>query len=42
LSNVELSNEFINLISATTGFNASSRVLTTSDRMIQELINAVR
>ena len=42
LSNVELSQEFINLISASTGFSANSRVLTTSDRLIQELIAAIR
>ncbi len=42
ISNVELSNEFINLITASTGFSAASRVLTTSDQMIQELLNAVR
>lgn len=42
LSNVELSDEFVNLISATTGFSASSRVVTTSDRLIQELLNVVR
>ena len=42
LSNVELSQEFINLISATTGFSASSRVLTSSDRLIQELLATVR
>ena len=42
LSNAELSDEFVNLISATTGFSASSRVVTTSDRLIQELLNVVR
>lgn len=42
LSNVELSQEFINLISASTGFSASSRVLTTSDEMIQELLATIR
>jgi flagellar hook protein FlgE len=42
LSNVELSQEFINLITASTGFSASSRVLTTSDEMIQELLAIVR
>ncbi|MEX2672955.1 MAG: flagellar hook-basal body complex protein [Phycisphaeraceae bacterium] len=41
-SNVDLANEFINLISATTGFSASSRVLTTSDRLLQELMTVVR
>ena len=42
LSNVELSQEFINLITASTGFSASSRVLTTSERMIQELLSVIR
>lgn len=42
LSNVELAEEFINLISASTGFSANSRVLTTSDELIQELLASVR
>lgn len=42
LSNVDLSQEFINLISASTGFSASSRVLTTSDQLIQELLSTIR
>ena len=41
-SNVELGEEFINLINATTGFSASSRVITTSDRLIQELLSILR
>lgn len=41
-SNVDLSQEFINLISASTGFSASSRVLTTSDQLLQELMTTVR
>jgi flagellar hook protein FlgE len=41
-SNVDLSREFINLISASTGFSANSRVLTTSDRLIQDLLQAIR
>lgn len=42
LSNVELSEEFVNLITASTGFSASSRVITTSDDLIQELLSLVR
>ncbi|MCC5828263.1 MAG: flagellar hook-basal body complex protein [Phycisphaeraceae bacterium] len=42
LSNVELSQEFINLITASTGFSANSRVMTTSDRLMQELLAVVR
>ena len=42
LSNVDLSEEFINLITASTGFSANSRVLATSDRLIQELLATAR
>ena len=42
LSNVDLSNEFINLIIASTGFSAASRVITTSDQLMQELLNTAR
>jgi flagellar hook protein FlgE len=42
LSNVDLSEEFINLIIATTGFSASSRVISTSDQLIRELLNTSR
>lgn len=42
LSNVDLSEEFINLIISSTGFSASSRVITTSDRLITELLNSSR
>ena len=38
-SNVDLSTEFTNMIVASTGFSASSRVITTSNQMIQELLN---
>lgn len=38
-SNVDLSTEFTNMIIASTGFSASSRVITTSNQMIQELLN---
>jgi len=41
-SNVDLSTEFINLIVASTGFSAASRVVTTSDQLIQELLNSSR
>lgn len=41
-SNVDLSEEFIDMIAATTGFSANSRVLSTSDRLIQELLNTIR
>src|SRR5207249_8887803 len=42
LSNVDLSNEFINLIIASTGFSAASRVITTSDQLLTELLNSSR
>ena len=42
LSNVDLSREFINLIVASTGFSASSRVIQTSDQLIDELIMLTR
>ncbi|MEM6332715.1 MAG: flagellar hook-basal body complex protein [Planctomycetota bacterium] len=42
LSNVDLAEEFLNLISASTGFSASSRVLSTSDQLIQELLATIR
>jgi flagellar hook protein FlgE len=42
LSNVDLSKEFINLITASTGFSAASRVITTSDELLQELLSVIR
>jgi flagellar hook protein FlgE len=41
-SNVDLSNEFVNMIIASTGFSAASRVITTSDQLITELLNSTR
>lgn len=41
-SNVDISKEFINLIIASTGFSASSRVITTSDQLITDLLNSQR
>lgn len=38
LSNVDLSREFIGLITASTGFSAASRIITTSDELLQELL----
>lgn len=42
MSNVDLSLEFTNLILAQRGFQAGSRVITTSDEVLQELINLKR
>lgn len=41
-SNVDLANEFVDMISASTGFSANSRVISTADRLIQELLASVR
>jgi flagellar hook protein FlgE len=41
-SNVDLSQEFINLISTSTGYSASSRVIRTSDELIQQLLTLGR
>ncbi|MBN1267451.1 MAG: flagellar hook protein FlgE [Anaerolineales bacterium] len=41
-SNVDLSKEFTNMILAQRGFQASSRIITTSDEMLQELVNLKR
>lgn len=41
-SNVDLSKEFVNMIVASTGFSASSRVITTSNQMLTELLNSSR
>lgn len=38
LSNTELSQEFINLILASTGFSAASRVISTTDQLMQQLV----
>jgi flagellar hook protein FlgE len=38
-SNVDLAAEFTNMIIAQRGFQANSRVITTSDQMLQELVN---
>lgn len=41
-SNVDLSEEFVKMIGASTGFSASSRVITTADQMIQSLLTIGR
>ncbi|MCA9311053.1 MAG: flagellar hook-basal body complex protein [Phycisphaerales bacterium] len=38
LSNVDLGAEFINMISTSTGYSASSRVISTADQLIQQLL----
>ncbi len=42
MSNVDLAQEFTNLIIAQRGFQANSRVITTSDEMLQEVVNLKR
>jgi flagellar hook protein FlgE len=42
MSNVDLAQEFTNLIVAQRGFQANSRVITTSDELLQELVNLKR
>lgn len=42
MSNVDLSREFTNMIVIQRGFQANSRVITTSDEMLQELVNLKR
>lgn len=41
-SNVDLAGEFVRLIEAQRGFQANSRVITTTDEILAELINIVR
>jgi flagellar hook protein FlgE len=42
MSNVDLAAEFTNLIIAQRGFQANSRVITTSDQMLQDLVDLKR
>jgi flagellar hook protein FlgE len=42
MSNVDLSQEFTNLIVAQRGFQANARIITTSDEVLQELANLKR
>jgi flagellar hook protein FlgE len=42
MSNVDLASEFTNLIIAQRGFQATSRVITTSDQVLEDLVNMKR
>lgn len=42
MSNVDLAAEFTNMITTQRGFQANSRIITTSDTMLEELINLKR
>jgi flagellar hook protein FlgE len=42
MSNVDLAQEFVNMITVQRAFQANSRVITTSDEILAELINIKR
>ncbi len=42
LSNVDLAEEFVKMISAQRGFQANSKVITTTDELMQEIVNLKR
>ncbi len=42
MSNVDLAQEFTNMISAQRGFQANSRVISTADQMLSDLVNLIR
>jgi flagellar hook protein FlgE len=42
LSNVDLAEEFVKMIAAQRGFQANSRMITTTDELMQELVNLKR
>ncbi|MFH1744417.1 MAG: flagellar hook-basal body complex protein [bacterium] len=42
LSNVDIATEFTNLIVSQRAFSANSRIITTSDQILQEVVNLVR
>ncbi len=42
MSNVDISQEFTEMITTQRGFQANSRIITTSDEMLQELVNMKR
>jgi flagellar hook protein FlgE len=42
MSNVDLAQEFTNLIVAQRGFQANSKVITTSDEILQDLVSMKR
>jgi flagellar hook protein FlgE len=41
-SNVDLAQQFTNVILAQRGFQSSSRVITASDQLLQDLVNIIR
>lgn len=42
MSNVDLTSEFTEMIVAQRGFQANSRIITTSDEILQEVVNLKR
>ena len=42
MSNVDLSAEFTDMITAQRGFQANSRIITVSDTLLEELVNLKR
>ena len=42
MSNVDISREFTDMITTQRGFQANSRIITTSDEMLQEIVNMKR
>jgi flagellar hook protein FlgE len=42
LSNVDLAQQFVKMIEYQRGFQANSRVITTTDELLQELVNLKR
>ncbi len=42
MSNVDMASEFTNMITAQRGFQASSRVISVADQMLQDLVNLQR
>ncbi|MGI6587741.1 MAG: flagellar hook-basal body complex protein [Peptococcia bacterium] len=42
MSNVDLTQEFVEMIVTQRGFQANSRVITTSDQILEELVNLRR
>jgi flagellar hook protein FlgE len=42
LSNVDISQEFVNMITISTGFSASSRIISTGDQLVQQLLAIAR
>ncbi|MCY4644742.1 MAG: flagellar hook protein FlgE [Bacteriovoracales bacterium] len=42
LSNVDVANEFVNLMTAQRNFQANARTITTADKMLQEVLNLKR